>query len=86
MQRQHTIFHFGADLFHFKLVAERELPTKAGGTDIRIQGLHVRWHIDCRLTLDNQGITINLNIKLDADVRLRVEEKAKSDVEKNPIF
>jgi hypothetical protein len=31
-------------------------------------------------------ITINLNIKLDADVRLRVEEKAKSDVQKNPIF
>lgn len=31
-------------------------------------------------------ITINLNIKLDADVRLRVEEKAKEDVEKNPIF
>jgi YnbE-like lipoprotein len=31
-------------------------------------------------------ITINLNIKLDADVKLRVEEKAKTDVEKNPIF
>lgn len=31
-------------------------------------------------------ITVNLNIKLDADVRVRVEEKAKSDVEKNPIF
>jgi len=33
-----------------------------------------------------EPITINLNIKLDADVRLRVEEKAKQDVEKNPIF
>jgi hypothetical protein len=33
-----------------------------------------------------EPITINLNIKLDADVRLRVEEKAKEDVEKNPIF
>lgn len=33
-----------------------------------------------------EPITINLNIKLDADVRLRVEEKAKSDVQKNPIF
>lgn len=31
-------------------------------------------------------ITINLNIKLDADVRLRVEEQAKEDVEKKPIF
>ena len=33
-----------------------------------------------------EPITINLNVKLDADVRLRVEEKAKEDVEKNPIF
>ena len=33
-----------------------------------------------------EPITINLNIKLDADVRLRVEEKAKEDVAKNPIF
>jgi hypothetical protein len=33
-----------------------------------------------------EPITINLNIKLDADVRLRVEEKAKSDVAKEPIF
>jgi hypothetical protein len=33
-----------------------------------------------------EPITINLNIKLDADVRLRVEEKAKEDVGKNPIF
>ena len=31
-------------------------------------------------------ITINLNIKLDADVRLRVEEKAKEDVSSKPIF
>ena len=33
-----------------------------------------------------EPITINLNIKLYADVRLRVEEKAKEDVGKNPIF
>ena len=31
-------------------------------------------------------ITINLNIKLDADVRLRVEQKAKEDVSSKPIF
>ena len=31
-------------------------------------------------------ITINLNIKLDADVRLRIEEKAKEDVKTQPIF
>jgi hypothetical protein len=33
-----------------------------------------------------EPITINLNIKLDADVRLKVEEQAKSDVAKDPIF
>jgi hypothetical protein len=31
-------------------------------------------------------ITINLNIKLDAEVRLRVEQKAKEDVKTKPIF
>lgn len=33
-----------------------------------------------------EPITINLNIKLDADVRLHIEEKAKEDVENNAIF
>lgn len=33
-----------------------------------------------------EPITVNLNIKLDADVRLRVEEKAKEDVKSQPIF
>lgn len=33
-----------------------------------------------------EPITINLNIKLDADVRLKVEEKAKEDVATKPIF
>ena len=33
-----------------------------------------------------EPITINLNIKLEADVRLRVEEKAKQDVGSKPIF
>jgi hypothetical protein len=33
-----------------------------------------------------EPITINLNIKLDADVRLRVEEKAKEDVGSKAIF
>lgn len=36
--------------------------------------------------LPQEPITINLNIKLDADVRLRVEEQAKRDVESKPIF
>lgn len=29
-------------------------------------------------------ITINLNIKLDADVRVKLEETAKKDIEANP--
>ncbi|HEV2546175.1 MAG TPA: YnbE family lipoprotein [Stellaceae bacterium] len=33
-----------------------------------------------------EPITINLNIKLDANVRLEVEEKAKQDVETKSIF
>ena len=34
----------------------------------------------------SEPITINLNIKLDADVRLRVEDRAKQDVAGKPIF
>jgi len=33
-----------------------------------------------------EPITINLNVKLDADVRLRLIEEAEDDVEANPIF
>jgi len=32
----------------------------------------------------SEPITINLNIKLDADVRVRVEDKAKEDIAANP--
>lgn len=39
-----------------------------------------------RVEAPREPITINLNIKLDADVRLRVEEQAKQDVKSKPIF
>ena len=39
-----------------------------------------------QLAAPREPITINLNIKLDADVRLRIEEQAKTDVRTNPIF
>ncbi len=39
-----------------------------------------------RVEAPRDPITINLNIKLDADVRLRVEEQAKEDVKTKPIF
>jgi hypothetical protein len=31
-----------------------------------------------------EPITINLNIKLDADIRVRIEDKAKKDIAANP--
>ncbi|MGE4220280.1 MAG: YnbE family lipoprotein [Alphaproteobacteria bacterium] len=39
-----------------------------------------------RVEAPREPITINLNIKLDADIRLRVEEQAKDDVRNQPIF
>ena len=34
----------------------------------------------------DKPIVINLNIKLDADLRLKIEDKAEDDVDNNPIF
>jgi len=39
-----------------------------------------------QLEAPKEPITINLNIKLDADVRLKVEQEAKKDVGTKPIF
>lgn len=39
-----------------------------------------------RVEAPREPITINLNVKLDAEVRLKIEEKAEEDVENNPIF
>ena len=33
-----------------------------------------------------EPITINLNIKLDADVRVKLEQQAKEDIASKPIF
>ena len=33
-----------------------------------------------------EPITINLNIKLDADVRVKLEQQAKEDIATKPIF
>jgi hypothetical protein len=37
-----------------------------------------------RVEPPREPITINLNVKLDADVRVKLEEQAKQDVAKNP--
>ena len=39
-----------------------------------------------RIEAPKEPITINLNIKLDADVRVRLEAQAREDVGTNPIF
>ena len=37
-----------------------------------------------RVEAPKDPITINLNVKLDADVRVRLEEKAREDITSNP--
>jgi YnbE-like lipoprotein len=37
-----------------------------------------------RVEAPKEPITINLNIKLDADIRVKLEETAKKDIESNP--
>jgi len=37
-----------------------------------------------KVEVPQEPITINLNIKLDADVRLKIEEKAEEDIAENP--
>ena len=37
-----------------------------------------------QVALPQEPITINLNIKLDAEVRVKLEETARSDITKNP--
>jgi hypothetical protein len=37
-----------------------------------------------RVEPPREPITINLNVKLDADVRVKLEEQAEKDIAKNP--
>jgi len=37
-----------------------------------------------RVEPPDKPITINLNVKLDADVRVRLEDKAQDDIKSNP--
>ncbi len=39
-----------------------------------------------KIEAPSEPITINLNIKLDADVRVQLEREAKEDVKKSDIF
>ena len=46
------------------------------------------WLAACQPTIKveapQEPITINLNIKLDADIRLKIEEQAEEDIAANP--
>jgi len=37
-----------------------------------------------RVEAPKEPITINLNIKLDAEVRVKLEQEAREDIKKNP--
>ena len=39
-----------------------------------------------KIEAPSEPITINLNIKLDADVRIQLQREAREDVRKNDIF
>lgn len=69
----------------------RPIPTDIGRRRALLLGLGLASLLTaCTPTVQvvapKEPITINLNIKLDADVRLRIEEKAKEDVGTKPIF
>ena len=49
-----------------------------------LSGLLAACEPTVRVEAPKEPITINLNIKLEADVRLRVEEQAREDIEGNP--
>lgn len=49
-----------------------------------VLGLLAACQPEVQVRAPKEPITINLNIKLDADVRVQLEEKAKEDIQANP--
>jgi len=47
-------------------------------------GLIVACQPTVKVEAPKEPITINLNIKLDAEVRLKIEEQAQEDIQANP--
>ncbi len=47
-------------------------------------GLIVACQPTVKVEAPKEPITINLNIKLDAEVRLKIEEQAQEDIQSNP--
>ena len=60
-----------------------------GGRETALGGVLLSFALAaCTPTVQVQApkepITINLNVKLDAEVRVKIEEQAKKDIESNP--
>ena len=60
-----------------------------GGRDAAFRGILLCFALSaCTPTVEVQApkepITINLNVKLDAEVRVKVEEQATKDIQSNP--
>ena len=51
---------------------------------VLLSGLMVACQPTVKVEAPPEPITINLNIKLDAEVRLKIEEQAKEDIQANP--
>ena len=57
-------------------------------TGIALAAISVPMLLACaptvRVEAPREPITINLNVRLDADVRVRLEEQAREDIRENP--
>ena len=62
----------------------RDPATNAIGTLLVIGVLASACQPKVAVEAPKEPITINLNIKLDAEVRLKIEEQAREDIESNP--
>jgi len=64
------------------------LPARASAATAVVAALGILALTACqpsvRVEAPKEPITINLNVKLDAEVRVKLEEQAQKDIEKNP--
>lgn len=67
-----------------RFIPRRPVPGLAPGAALIALAFAAACEPTVRVEAPQEPITINLNIKLDADVRLRVEEQAQEDIAENP--
>lgn len=63
--------------------------TYLGGRDAVLGGLLLSFALAActpkvQVEAPKEPITINLNVKLDAEVRVKIEEQAEKDIQQNP--